>query len=42
VLARGLILERDELAELQKILPGQPEESAATETSVFLTVHFSE
>lgn len=42
LLARGLILEPGELADLLKILPGQVEDPAANTNRVLLTVHFRE
>ena len=42
VLARGLILERGELADLLQNLPGQPVDSSAGTRRVLLTVYFSE
>lgn len=42
VLARGLILERGELADLLQTIPGQRVDSAAGISRVLLTVHLSE
>lgn len=42
VLARGLILERGELADLLQTIPGQRLDSAAGMSRVLLTVHLSE
>jgi hypothetical protein len=41
VLAHGLIMEPDELADLQKNLPGQPEDSPASTSRALLIVFFS-
>ena len=42
ILARGLILERGEMSDLLKGLPGQPADSPACTSRVFLTVLFSQ
>jgi len=42
ILARGLILERGEMGDLLKDLPGQPADSPACTSRVFLTVLFSQ